>query len=231
MTARRTEDMEPAQLPALIEVDSVTKVLGANEVFRDLSFHVWPHDCVALSGRNGSGKSTLLRLLVGLVRPDSGTARVLGTAFASGGVAARTIGTALGIADRGLQVRDVVSLRARAVGVSDPDVVESAIDDAGLAHATRKRLSQLSAGMFARTELAAAFLGRPTIVLLDEPFANLDDAGRAWAAAHIGAATARGGAVILSTHGDETLRVASRVIEMPSGREISGEDSREGEPE
>jgi heme exporter protein A len=136
----------------------------------------------AVTGANGSGKSTLLRLLAGLLRPTAGRSRVA--------VADRELDpggrrAALGFASPELAFYDELSclenlaFAAEARGERDPaGGARAALERTGLGARTHDRVAALSSGMKQRLRLAFALLGRPPLVLLDEPGSHLDDEGR-----------------------------------------------------
>lgn len=203
----------------VLEARGVTKSYAAapfsrpRAVLRDLDVAVLPGEVVALVGPNGAGKTTALRLLAGLVRPDAGEVRLPGVPGAIGYLAEED-GLPLDLSPREILATHAAALRARGVAV-DPDAAAAA---AGLAARARHRVRTFSKGMRRRLGLAVALLGRPALLLLDEPTAALDPWGRADVRAAITARSAEGAAVLVATQDlDEAERIAARVLLLVGG--------------
>jgi heme exporter protein A len=161
-----------------LTLDGVTKRYGRFEAVRDVSLTVASGETVGLFGPNGAGKSTLLRVLVGLQAPSEGAVRVGDEAVAVDRPAARRY---FGVVTHdtmlydGLTARENLALHARLHGVSDPpDRVAATLDRVGLAARGGDRPSAFSHGMRRRLSLARALLHDPPVVVLDEPYAGLD---------------------------------------------------------
>ncbi len=171
---------------------------------RSVSLRISPGEVVGLLGPNGAGKSTLVKMLVGLVRPDSGEALVLG-APAGRPEARRDIGylPELFRYQPWLSVAEVVGLHARLRPVPAADrqrEVARVLARAGLADRSAERVATLSKGLQQRLGLAVALLGRPRLLLLDEPTSALDPTGRADVRALIDECRAEGTTVLLNSH-------------------------------
>ncbi len=159
-------------MPSLaVQATDITKRYGETTALEDVTLSVRRGSVYGLVGPNGAGKTTLLGILSGLRRPTSGT-------FA---VDARRIGVLPDTPsfDSWLTAFEVVDLsRAlNAPGVPEASV-DAVLDRAGLAHVSRRRVGGFSRGMLQRLGLAAAVVGEPDVLLLDEPAAALDPAGR-----------------------------------------------------
>jgi heme exporter protein A len=200
-----------------LEADGLTHRYGRRRGLDALSFRVASPGVVAVTGPNGSGKSTLLRIIAGLLRPTAGS-----LSLALGGEtlepAARRL--RVGFAAPELAFYDEMSaaenlaFAAEARGLADAArEVEAALERVGLAARARDRVPELSSGMRQRLRLAFALLGRPALVLLDEPGSHLDDEGRA-TVARVVDEQARAGLVILATNDERETKLGTQRIEL-----------------
>jgi ABC-2 type transport system ATP-binding protein len=166
---------------AILRVEGLGKRFGRFSALRDLSFAVAPGETLGLLGRNGAGKSTAIRILCNLLRPSAGQAWLRGEAIlGTRGVAHRRLIGAVVEAPRfypQLSGRRNLALVARLLGVEDGrvDAMLERVDLAARAHVP---FGQFSMGMKQRLGLAAAFLHRPPLVILDEPTTGLDPVGQ-----------------------------------------------------
>ncbi|MEV3871951.1 ATP-binding cassette domain-containing protein [Streptomyces sp. NPDC049906] len=185
-----------------VTLSGVSKRFGTHQALEDVTFALRPGRVTGLLGPNGAGKSTLLRILLGLARPDRGTARVLGAAPGTLPDAAHRIGVvmdAIGFAPRPT-VRHQLRIAARALGLPDTRVDE-VLDQVDLAGAAaRTRYQACSTGMRQRLALAAALLPDPELVVLDEPLNGLDPEGIRWMRRLIEQQAERGRTVLLASH-------------------------------
>ena len=181
-------------MPLAVELEHVSFAYpGGPPVLRDVNLEIATGEFVTVAGPNGGGKTTLLRILLGLERPQTGTALLFGQpaqAFANryriGYLAQRTV---LGI-DAPATVREVVSAGRvarrgllRPFGHDDRKVVAAAIDRVGLADLVGRPIQRLSGGQQQRAYIAKALAGEPDLIVLDEPTAGVDaDAQEAFAA-------------------------------------------------
>jgi ABC-2 type transport system ATP-binding protein len=202
---------------AVLEV--VTKRFGPVVALDRVSLALEAGSIVALLGPNGAGKSTLSSLLLGLRRPDAGTVRVLGLdprdhrGRAAVGAALQDMGF-----PQSLRVAEVVELVDRHFPRCRADVLEGF----GLSRLLRRQTGALSTGQRRRLAVALAFLGDPSLVVLDEPTAGLDPEARRSVSGAIRDARRRGAAVLLTTHHlDEAEEVASRVVAIDRGRTVA----------
>ena len=165
---------------ATVSVSGVTKSYGAVKALRDVSFTLSPGRLCALVGHNGAGKTTLIKLLLGLIHPDHGDIRVLGQDPAAGEFSARR---QLGYLpenvafNAALTGRETLAFYARLKRIV-PSAGWPLLERVGLGHAADRRVGTYSKGMRQRLGLAQALLGRPRVLLLDEPTTGLDPALR-----------------------------------------------------
>jgi Cu-processing system ATP-binding protein len=165
---------------ATVSVNGVTKSYGAVKALRDVSFTLSPGRLCALVGHNGAGKTTLIKLLLGLIHPDHGDIRVLGQDPAAGEFSARR---QLGYLpenvafNAALTGRETLAFYARLKRI-EPSAGWPLLKRVGLGHAADRRIGTYSKGMRQRLGLAQALLGRPRVLLLDEPTTGLDPALR-----------------------------------------------------
>ncbi len=165
---------------ATVAITGVVKNYRAVRALRDVSFDLVPGRLSALVGHNGAGKTTLIKLMLGLIRPDRGSIRVLDEDPAAGEFSARRL---LGYLpenvafNAALTGRETLSFYARLKHIK-PSKAWAFLDRVGLTDAADRRVSTYSKGMRQRLGLAQALLGRPRVLLLDEPTTGLDPALR-----------------------------------------------------
>jgi Cu-processing system ATP-binding protein len=165
---------------ATVSVTGVVKNYRTVRALRDVSFDLAPGRLSALVGHNGAGKTTLIKLMLGLIRPDSGSIRVLDEDPAAGEFSARR---QLGYLpenvafNAALTGRETLTFYARLKHVK-PSKAWAFLDRVGLTDAADRRVGTYSKAMRQRLGLAQALLGRPRVLLLDEPTTGLDPALR-----------------------------------------------------
>ena len=163
-----------------VSITGVVKNYRAVRALRDVSFDLVPGRLSALVGHNGAGKTTLIKLMLGLIRADHGTIRVLNEDPAAGEFSARRL---LGYLpenvafNAALTGRETLAFYARLKQIN-PASAWPLLDRVGLMHAADRRVGTYSKGMRQRLGLAQALLGRPRVLLLDEPTTGLDPALR-----------------------------------------------------
>ena len=184
-----------------IEAQAVTKDFGSTRAVDGVSFELEPGRVVGLLGPNGSGKSTTLRMLLGLVTPTSGRMLVGGQTFANLPAPARTAGAVLDQRSfhPGRTARD--HLRVLATEGSLPLTrVKDVLELVGLTEVADHRAGTFSLGMGQRLALAAALLGDPAVLVLDEPANGLDPAGIRWLRGLLRELASEGRMVVVSSH-------------------------------
>ena len=176
----RPTGKEVGKMTPTVSIAGVVKNYRAVRALRDVSFDLAPGRLSALVGHNGAGKTTLIKLMLGLIRPDSGSIRVLDEDPAAGEFSARR---QLGYLpenvafNAALTGRETLTFYARLKHVK-PSKAWAFLDRVGLTDAADRRVGTYSKGMRQRLGLAQALLGRPRVLLLDEPTTGLDPALR-----------------------------------------------------
>jgi len=190
---------------AVVEVERLTKRFGAVEAVRDLSFSAEAGRVTGFLGPNGAGKSTTLRVLLGLVRPTEGSATFGGRRYAELDHPSRHVGAVLEDTafHPGRSGRDHLRVLAAAgsLGGRERDQrVDELLELVGIADAGRRRVKGYSLGMRQRLGIAAALLGDPEVLVLDEPANGLDPPGIRWLRGLIREQAAKGRTVLVSSH-------------------------------
>ncbi|MFJ3234177.1 ABC transporter ATP-binding protein [Streptomyces sp. NPDC086787] len=203
-----------------IDVSDLTKEYGARRAVDRLTFSVRPGRVTGFLGPNGAGKSTTMRLVLGLDRPTSGTATLGGRPYAGFHEPLRRVGALLdaGAAHGFRTGRD--HLRALAVSNRIPDRrIDAVLEETGLASVARHRVRSYSLGMRQRLGIAAALLGDPEVIMLDEPSNGLDPAGIVWIRELLRRLAAQGRTVLVSSHlMNETATFADHLVVLGRGR-------------
>jgi ABC-2 type transport system ATP-binding protein len=206
-----------------IEVAGLTKRFGETLAVDDLSFTVERGRIVGFLGPNGAGKTTTLRIVLGLVRPTSGTATVEGKPYVALDDPVHMVGALLdgGMLHPGRSGRNHLRSLARASGVSDARVNEL-LELVALSGAADRRAGGYSLGMRQRLGLAAALLGDPQVLVLDEPANGLDPQGIRWLRDFLRSLAAEGRAVLVSSHVlAEVSQTADEVVVIAHGRSVA----------
>jgi ABC-2 type transport system ATP-binding protein len=203
-----------------IEFTGLSKRFGAVNAVSDLSFTVQPGRVTGFLGPNGAGKTTTMRMLLGLVKPTSGTATFAGTAYADLERPLETVGTALEAASfhPGRTARSHLAIYARAAGIPRHRVDET-LTLVGLADFADRRVSGYSLGMRQRLGLAFALLGDPGVLVLDEPINGLDPEGIRWIRVLLRQLANEGRTVLVSSHLlSEVEQTVDEVVIIAKGR-------------
>jgi ABC-2 type transport system ATP-binding protein len=208
----------------VITATGLTKRFGGHAAVRDVSFRCEPGTVTGFLGPNGAGKSTTLRMICGLARPTSGSATVAGQPYAALPNPGRVVGVLLDASAQhaGRTGREVLVLAALVLGVARSRVDE-VLRLVGLSDAAaRKRVGKYSLGMRQRLGLAHALLGRPDILILDEPANGLDPQGIFWMRSLLRDFADNGGTVLLSSHLLlEIDAVADQLVVIGDGRIVA----------
>jgi ABC-2 type transport system ATP-binding protein len=204
----------------VIVARGLTKRFGRVTAVDGLDFEVKPGHVTGFLGPNGAGKSTTLRMVLGLVRPTSGTATVLGMPYASVDRPTRTIGAVLETQSFHPQRSGRNHLLTLTAASGIPDArADEVLEQVGLADVGARRAGRYSLGMRQRLGIAGALLGDPRVLILDEPANGLDPQGIRWLRDLLRAFAARGNAVLVSSHLlAEMAQMADDVIVIDHGR-------------
>jgi zinc/manganese transport system ATP-binding protein len=225
----------------LLRLDGIGVRLGGREILRDVSFGLAPGEFTGLIGPNGAGKTTLLRVILGLQQPDRGTVLLDGAPRTARESSIGYVPQKLALEpDMPLRVRDVVTLGldGHKFGLRLPsrarrELVSNMLTAVGAQRYADARIGELSGGEQQRVMIAHALIGRPRLLLLDEPLANLDissEQGIVSVLARL--ARAEGVAVLLSAHDMNPLMpVMDKIIYVAAGRVAVGSTDEVVRPE
>ncbi|MCT2593964.1 ATP-binding cassette domain-containing protein [Streptomyces sp. N2-109] len=203
-----------------IEINELTKRYGAVPAVEGLSFSVAPGRVTGFLGPNGSGKSTTMRLVLGLDRPTSGNALIGGRPYVSYPEPMRRVGALLDATAAHPARTAHQHLLTLALSNRIPERrIGEVLARTGLETAARRRVHTFSLGMRQRLGIAAALLGDPPVLMLDEPGNGLDPEGIAWIRELLRRLAAEGRAVLVSSHQmGETARFADHLVVLGRGR-------------
>jgi heme ABC exporter ATP-binding subunit CcmA len=209
----------------LIRVSGLVRVFGAQRVLDGVDLDVAAGEAVALLGPNGAGKTTLLKIVATLLRPTRGTATVGGHDCVRDAESVRAI---LGVVAHGTYVYEDLTARENlafwirlAGGAAARDALTGALADVHLEQHADTRVRTFSAGMRRRLALARLTLRQPRVLLLDEPFAGLDQRARKWLEGWLETFKAAGGALLITTHSfGRELGAADRLAILAGGRVV-----------
>jgi ABC-2 type transport system ATP-binding protein len=204
---------------AEIEVRGLTKTFGRVTAVRDVSFTAHAGMVTGLLGPNGSGKTTTLRIALGLVRATAGEALIGGVRYASLDRPRRVVGAMLESTGFHPGRRAGDHLRVLAAADEIPDRrVDEVLDLSGLNDSASRPVRQFSLGMRQRLGLAAAMLGDPQVLVLDEPANGLDPDGAAWLRATLRDLARQGRTVVVASHVlGEVTRTVDHVVILSAG--------------
>ncbi|WP_406448084.1 ATP-binding cassette domain-containing protein [Streptomyces sp. NBC_00876] len=203
-----------------IHVNELTKDYGATRAVDHLTFRVRPGRVTGFLGPNGAGKSTTMRLVLGLDRPTSGTATIGGQPYTALKDPLRRVGALLDpqAAHGARTARNHLLALAASNGIGG-DRVEDVLEEAGLGQVAGRRIKTFSLGMRQRLGIAAAMLGDPEVVMLDEPSNGLDPEGIVWIRELMKRLAREGRTVLVSSHlMNETSSFADHLIVLGQGR-------------
>ena len=207
----------------MIEVEHLTKRYRQATAVDDLSFRIPRGRITGFLGPNGAGKTTTLRVLLGLVLPTSGRATVGGRRYRELDAPLRTVGAVLEASNYhpARSGRNHLRVLATAAGIARSRVDE-VIAEVELSGAARRRMGGYSLGMRQRLSVAAALLGEPELLVLDEPANGLDPEGIRWLRNFLRAYAEGGGTVFVSSHVlAEISQLADEVLIIHRGKLVA----------
>src|SRR5688500_10740819 len=208
---------------ATIELKGLTKRFGSLTAVDDLSLELRPGTVTGFLGVNGAGKTTTLRMLLGLIAPTAGTATFDGRRYAELYQPARHVGAVLEASSFHPGRRAIDHLRVLATAGGLPaDRAAQALERVGLAGAARRRVGGFSLGLRQRLALAAALLGEPEVLILDEPANGLDPEGVQWLRTFLRGQAEEGRTVVVSSHLlAEVSQTVDHVVIIDKGRVVA----------
>jgi ABC-2 type transport system ATP-binding protein len=188
-------------MEATIEVRGLRKSFGATLALDGMTFTVAPGQVTGFVGPNGAGKTTTMRVILGLDAADAGTALVGGRRYGSLPRPLTQVGSLLdaGALQPSRTGRNHLLWLAHSQGL-DAARVDAVLGQAGLGKAARRRAGGYSLGMRQRLGIAAALLGDPPVLMMDEPFNGMDPEGIVWMRGFLRSLAAAGRAVLVSSH-------------------------------
>ncbi len=213
----------PPTAGSRIEVSGLTKRFGTLVAVDHLDFTVEPGRITGFLGPNGAGKTTTLRMLLGLVRPTAGTATIGGRRYHDLAHPLQTVGAALEATNfhPGRSGRDHLRVLADTSGIPEGRIDEL-LELVGIPAAARQRAGGYSMGMRQRLGLAAALLGDPHVLILDEPANGLDPEGIRWLRGLLRYLAGQGKTVLISSHMlSEVEQTVDDIVIIANGRSVS----------
>ena len=221
-------------MSAVLEARNLHRSFGRQHAVDGVSFSLRDGEALAIFGPNGAGKTTLLRMLAGLLKASSGEALVDGLRVTGSAAARARIGIISheSMLYHALTARENVELTARLYGVPDPrGAALRALEQLRIAERGSSAVRSLSRGLRQRVSIARALVHEPQVMLLDEPFTGLDDAGASALGEALRAVRATGAALVLVTHNiAEGLSLATRAAVMHRGQFVRITDTTGAEP-
>ena len=212
-----------------IDVHELTKEYGTTRAVDRLTFSVAPGRVTGFLGPNGAGKSTTMRLVLGLDRPTSGTATVGGRPYTALDEPLREVGALLDAqAAHGSRTARDHLLALAAANRIPARRVDEVMEQAGIAAVAGRRVKTFSLGMRQRLGIAAALLGDPGVVMLDEPSNGLDPEGIIWIRELMRGLAREGRTVLVSSHlMNETATFADHLVVLGRGRLLADTPMRD----
>jgi ABC-2 type transport system ATP-binding protein len=209
----------------MITIDSLTKRYGGFTALDDVTFTAQPGRVTGFLGPNGAGKSTTMRVMVGLTEPTAGSATILGRRFADLPNPGREVGVLLDASAQhaGRTGREILTIAQKTMRLP-ATAVEDMLDLVSLTEAeSSRRVKNYSLGMRQRLGIATALIGRPEVLILDEPANGLDPAGIRWMRDLLRGFADDGGTVLLSSHLLHEIEViADDIVVIGNGRIVAG---------
>jgi ABC-2 type transport system ATP-binding protein len=220
MTRHTLTNLDGERSPAPVRLQHVTKRYGHILAVDDLSFEIRAGAVTGFLGPNGAGKTTTLRVLLGLAEPTAGRATIFGHRYPQLEDPLGTVGALLETSTfhPWRTARNHLRILARAAGIAG-ERVDEVLRGVGLADAAGRRVGGFSLGMRQRLGLAAALLGRPRVLILDEPANGLDPEGIRWLRDLVRGYAADGNSVLISSHLlSEVSQTVDDVVIIAGGR-------------
>ncbi len=222
MPASESEAVAANLAQPVIQVSNLVKFFGRFAALRGASYDFFAGNLYVILGDNGAGKSTLLRIVAGLMQPSQGSVTVLGSD------SLRKVAQRVGYMGHAPLLYDELSgmenLRyfAGLYGISDEAVCRNAMQMVGLDPELQRRIGQYSQGMRQRLSLARAVLHNPEVILLDEPFSNVDVRSASDMAAILGRLRDSGKTILVITHQAAVMHdAADAFVHMSAGQIVS----------
>jgi ABC-2 type transport system ATP-binding protein len=212
-----------------IEVAGLRKSFGPTVALDGMTFTVAPGQVTGFVGPNGAGKTTTMRVILGLDAPDEGTALVGGHRYAGLRYPLRHVGSLLdaGALQPSRTGRNHLLWLAHSQGL-DAARVDAVLGQAGLGKVARRRAGGFSLGMRQRLGIAAAMLGDPPVLMMDEPFNGMDPEGIVWMRGFLRSLAAAGRAVLVSSHLMSELEgTADHLVIVGRGKVIADTSTRD----
>jgi ABC-2 type transport system ATP-binding protein len=217
-----------AKEPRMITIENLSKKYGGTTVVHDITFTARAGRVTGFLGPNGAGKSTTMRMLVGLTTPTEGTATINGRRFADLPNPGREVGVMLDASAQhaGRTGREILTIAQQIMGVPARRVAEL-LELVSLTGAEAdRRVGNYSLGMRQRLGIAAALIGDPQVLILDEPANGLDPAGIRWMRDLLRGYANDGGTVLLSSHLLHEIEVIADDIVMIGNGQIVAQGSK-----
>jgi heme exporter protein A len=218
----------------IVEAADLARAFGSRKAVAGVTFSLAPGDCLAVFGPNGAGKTTLLRLLAGLLKPSSGSARLAGIPLPGGTLARSRVGLISHhtMLYEALSARENVSFAARLYGIRDPGTrVDDSLRRMSMLERADSPVRMLSRGMQQRVSIARAMVHSPQVVLADEPYSGLDESGARALTTMLKELRSSGTAIIIVTHNlAEGLSLATHAAVMHRGRFVRYDPSARIDP-
>jgi ABC-2 type transport system ATP-binding protein len=208
----------------MITIDRLTKTYGTTRAVDDVSFTAEPGRVTGFLGPNGAGKSTTLRIMVGLTRPDTGSATISGRHYVDLPNPGLEVGVLLDASAQhaGRTGREILTLAQQFMGLPRSRVEEMLETVSLTPTEASRRVGDYSLGMRQRLGIATALIGDPEVLILDEPANGLDPAGIRWMRDLLRGYADRGGTVLLSSHLLHEIEViADDIVMIGLGRIVS----------
>jgi ABC-2 type transport system ATP-binding protein len=208
----------------MITIENLTKQYGSTLAVDDVSFTASPGRVTGFLGPNGAGKSTTLRIMVGLTRPDAGSATIAGRRYVDLPNPGLEVGVLLDASAQhaGRTGREILTLAQQFMGLPRARVEEMLEVVSLTPTEASRRVGEYSLGMRQRLGIATALIGDPEVLILDEPANGLDPAGIRWMRDLLRGYADRGGTVLLSSHLLHEIEViADDIVMIGHGRIVS----------